>query len=688
MRSPFLPIAFLLTALLSGGAALAQTIDYGELEALFGEKVTTSATGKPQKESEVPIDMEIISADDIRRTGATDLPDILANYAGVNIKRSSLGSADIGIRGYNTGLNARLLVLVNGRQVYLDQFGYTQWNALPVQLSEIRQIEIVRGPNSALFGFNAASGVINIITYDPMRDDVGIAEIRGGTQAYKEGGAVATVRQDGFGFRLSGGGDSARDFHDDARLTQRNEFQNKVSPDSGKINLDMRGKILPNVELGLEASAVNSAENNLVPQNYYSAVTERIRSIKGNVAASTDFGILSADIYTNLLDERSFLDITSGNNPAIRLDYRQQVTVAQLSDLFQIGGAHSFRLSGEYRRNDVNTSPLPGGNVGYDVFAGGGMWDWRISKSFSLTNAVRADHLMLDRSGTTIAGLGITNDDYNRRAITAFTYNSGAVYKVSAADTVTLTAGRGMQLPSLLGFGALLLPAFNTSGAVVGVQTGLPSLQPVRVDNYELAFAHDFTELDANAKLAAFYQINRNMLTGNPAGVALATTPYVIQAAFLNNANSHAMGLELSGAGKLSSSWHWQANSSFILLDDSNENMGTAPIPGRVGIYSFDQSTPFATVSLGFGYAAGPWEADLRGRFTSGYRTFRNTGYGQGLQVQGIDNHVVLGGRVAYAVTDALTLAASGEQLNANRETLNTGLRSERRAYLTATLRY
>src|ERR1700678_2392084 len=104
----------------------------------------------------------------------------------------SVGDAEIGVRGYDALVNPRLLVLVDGRQVYSDDYGYVAWNTIPVQLSEIRQIEVVRGPNTALFGFNAASGVINIVTYDPLLDTRNTATVRGGTQGYGGGEAVAT----------------------------------------------------------------------------------------------------------------------------------------------------------------------------------------------------------------------------------------------------------------------------------------------------------------------------------------------------------------------------------------------------------------------------------------------------------------------------------------------------------------
>jgi iron complex outermembrane receptor protein len=119
-------------------AAQAQTIDYGSLEQLFGEPVTTSATGSPQKATEAPVDMEIITADDIRRSGARDIPGVLAHVSGVNVERWSNDSVDVSVRGYDQAFSPRLLVLIDGRQVYADYFGFTPWSALPVELSEIR----------------------------------------------------------------------------------------------------------------------------------------------------------------------------------------------------------------------------------------------------------------------------------------------------------------------------------------------------------------------------------------------------------------------------------------------------------------------------------------------------------------------------------------------------------------------
>lgn len=112
--------------------------------------------------------MDIVTDREIRASGAQDIPELLRRYAGVDVSRNFRDQADVNIRGYNQAYANRLLVLINGRQVYMDLFGMTLWNSFPVRMEEIKQIEIVRGPNTSLFGFNAASGVINIITYNPF----------------------------------------------------------------------------------------------------------------------------------------------------------------------------------------------------------------------------------------------------------------------------------------------------------------------------------------------------------------------------------------------------------------------------------------------------------------------------------------------------------------------------------------
>jgi iron complex outermembrane receptor protein len=211
----------------------AQTIDYGAFEELFGEPVTTSATGSPQRMSEVPLNMEIITQKDIKRTGAKTIPDVLRGYSGISVTQFTETDSEVGFRGYNVGYNDRVLVLVNGRQVFMDYYGLVAWETIPVELAEIRQIEVVKGPNTALFGFNAVSGVINILTYNPMYDDINSIEITGGTHKYRQGSAVKTIQGDKYGIRVSVGSYHMDKFNSKNTATgigtSRQENSNKVS---------------------------------------------------------------------------------------------------------------------------------------------------------------------------------------------------------------------------------------------------------------------------------------------------------------------------------------------------------------------------------------------------------------------------------------------------------------------------
>ncbi len=146
-----------LLALGTTARAWAQSVDYQAMEQLFGEPVTTSVTGKPRRAADAPANIAIITQDDIRRGGALSLPDVLQFVTGLDVRMDGIGATDVGIRGDSQASNPHLMVLINGRQVYMVDYGRILWPALPVQLSEIRQIEVIKGPNPALYGFNAVA---------------------------------------------------------------------------------------------------------------------------------------------------------------------------------------------------------------------------------------------------------------------------------------------------------------------------------------------------------------------------------------------------------------------------------------------------------------------------------------------------------------------------------------------------
>jgi iron complex outermembrane receptor protein len=136
-------------------------------EQLFSATVTvTSVSGLPETAWDAPAAITVLSNEDIHRSGATSIPEALRMVPGVQVARTGAGSWAVGIRGLNGPLNNKLLVLIDGREIYDHLFSGVYWDIQDLPLEDIDRIEVIRGPGSTLWGANAVNGVINIITKD------------------------------------------------------------------------------------------------------------------------------------------------------------------------------------------------------------------------------------------------------------------------------------------------------------------------------------------------------------------------------------------------------------------------------------------------------------------------------------------------------------------------------------------
>jgi iron complex outermembrane receptor protein len=133
------------------------------LEEMMSVSVSTfSRVAEPS--NRVPAAVFVLTGDDIRRSGATSLPEILRLVPGVQVARQDASRYAIGIRGFADRLSRAMLVLVDGRAVYSPLFAGTYWEVQDTFLPDIERIEVIRGPGGSLWGANAVNGIINIIT--------------------------------------------------------------------------------------------------------------------------------------------------------------------------------------------------------------------------------------------------------------------------------------------------------------------------------------------------------------------------------------------------------------------------------------------------------------------------------------------------------------------------------------------
>ncbi len=158
-----LVVATLLGVLVVVPVARSEDLTEMSLADLLDVRVTSVAR-QDQDIYQAPAAVYVISAEDLRRSGVTSLPEALRMVPGVEVARVNSSVWAVSARGFNGRFANKLLVLLDGRSLYNPIFSGVYWDVQNVLLEDVERIEVIRGPGAALWGANAVNGVINIIT--------------------------------------------------------------------------------------------------------------------------------------------------------------------------------------------------------------------------------------------------------------------------------------------------------------------------------------------------------------------------------------------------------------------------------------------------------------------------------------------------------------------------------------------
>jgi len=168
------------------------------IEDLMNLEVTSGAK-KEEPLQRTAAAIFVITSEDIRRSGATNLPDVLRMAPGLDVSQTNANSWNVSSRGFNDAFANKMLVLVDGRTVYSPIFSGVFWDAQDILLADVERIEVITGPGAALWGTNAVNGVINIITKTA-------AKTPGATVTAGGGNVVGGYGAGQYGGQLPGGG--------------------------------------------------------------------------------------------------------------------------------------------------------------------------------------------------------------------------------------------------------------------------------------------------------------------------------------------------------------------------------------------------------------------------------------------------------------------------------------------------
>lgn len=158
------------------------------LQELMNQDVTSVAK-EPQPYGQAPAAIDVITSDEIQRSGASSLPEALRLADNLDVAQVNSHDWAISARGFNTDLADKLLVLVDGRTVYTPLFGGVFWDQQDYLLKDIDRIEVISGPGGTLWGANAVNGVINIVSKSADETQGLYVEGGGGSELQAFGGA-------------------------------------------------------------------------------------------------------------------------------------------------------------------------------------------------------------------------------------------------------------------------------------------------------------------------------------------------------------------------------------------------------------------------------------------------------------------------------------------------------------------
>jgi len=185
-----------------------------ELYQLLLNPTQSTASKKAEEVFNTPLATTVITSKELEQSGARSIPEALRLAPGVIVREKTNGDYDVHLRGndnvppgsdLSNSVNSSTLVMINNRPVYNNFLGATFWETLPIEIEDIDRIEIIYGPASALYGPNAVSGVIHIITKtDAKQGWSTTANIQGGTQNTMIGHAAVTYNRNKLLLGVSG----------------------------------------------------------------------------------------------------------------------------------------------------------------------------------------------------------------------------------------------------------------------------------------------------------------------------------------------------------------------------------------------------------------------------------------------------------------------------------------------------
>lgn len=543
--------------------------------------VIVTATKTEAEVKAVPQAVEVITKEDIQRTGANDVLTALSLANNLNLSRAGMTGNAVSLRGMSTN---HTLILVDGKRYAGEDTDVTTnvYNLQRLNVSDIERVEIVRGPSSSLYGSDAMGGVINIITKTPEKagGTVGIVTGTRNTAEYfnvnsgKHGRWSAVVDgridkqrainryahsvsssgavTDGYDRSMYG---MRRTFHGGAVYDFENANKNKLRFDVDYMNEDLRSDYADTKSAsGMLYYNKNKHEWYHNEQKGFS-VEYTGKTNRNEYQFRTYYNQLEK--HSNLVNERKFPspvmeNILGAMYPKADMDYAKYNTwVTEAKDTMYIGDRHNLTFGGEYRRLEYEGTRLGGSTAGLDKkiaskdvnsYAGYIEDMWQVHDKLLLIPSVRLEH----------------NSQFGSEA----TPKIGATYSINNHWRFKANYGKGYKAPTL----SELYMVMNRAMGVATVHVeGNPNLQP------ETSYSYDFSiEADKGANFGKLTYFNNKV--SNLIDTESTQSGNEYWSKYINIGKAQINGVELELGRHLND--RWTAKVTHNYLDATNKITG------------------------------------------------------------------------------------------------------------------
>ena len=491
---------------LLGQKPVSRDLTDASLEDLMNMEVT-SVSKKEQKLSKTGAAVFVITQEDIRRSGATNIPDLLRMVPGADVAQIDANKWAISLRGFNDRYADKVLVLIDGRSVYTPSFSGVYWDQQDVPLENIERIEVIRGPGGTVWGANAMNGVINIITKSAKATPGGLISAGTGSEDVARGlaqyggriGQSGAYRVFGEAFKIgnsvSPNGQEAADGWHMAHGGFRTDWD--LSPrDTLMVQGDM-------YRTG-ESQTITSLMSNALPLP--STFNEQFSTNGGDVLGRWNRTLASgASLSLQMYYDRSDRREQGGGDTlnTVDFDFQHHLT---------LGSRHDVVWGAGYRV--VKDSITPGYATTFIP----------LDQTTSLFSTFVQDEIRLTNSLWLTVG-----SKFEHNAYTGFEYEPSArlVWTPTDRQAFWMSASRAIRQPDRADSGLQSdVATFPLPGGAFGVVRllGNPNMKAEQLRDYEAGYRAQVRKrlsLDI-ATYASFY---RNLLTNEPGAPFFTTGP-------------------------------------------------------------------------------------------------------------------------------------------------------------------